>query len=340
MLTVDFQDILENAAGFCGLDRDNLAASEFADLRNLANNRLRYAWAFRPWDDLERTEERFFRDIWTTGDVTAGDELYHFGAEKYVVALVNSTNEEPFTYADDEWTLNSAYYAELEREYEGDDWEASTAYAIGDVVRRLSDGRFYACHTPHTSGATFDATKFGLLPPFDRYVDFEQTGKTAFNEVLQVTDKDPRNFGDAREVEWRRSNNGIQILEERNSVWIQYWVRVPQLKGSAFDASAIYTAGRQVYYANAATNFRGNFYTCLATTSAGQSPESTAAKWSVIELPRVLQAFVENGIAADWWVTDEPRTANHYGTLAEAFLASEAIRHDEQNRERMRWMTR
>ncbi len=53
--------------------------------------------------------------------------------------------------------------------YKGD-WQASTIYQALDVVK--SGSIIYICHTAHTSGASFDATKFtamadlsGTLPP-------------------------------------------------------------------------------------------------------------------------------------------------------------------------------
>lgn len=336
MRTVDAQNLIDNAAGFCGLDRVNLAAEEFQDLRNFLNNRLRYAWGFRPWSDLERTQQRFFRPAYAALTAyTAGMERYDAATREYYQALRSTTGHAPTIDGEE----NSAYWAVCADSYGADDWVTGTAYAVGDQVRNPLTDLFYQCHTAHTAGATFDATKFGALTPFDRYVAYEQTGEDAIEDVLRVTDLDPRVRADARTVKSWNSDNGVQVYEDLPFVWIELRVRVPELQGDAWDETLTYAADRQVYYATATV--RGNFYDCLSTTSAGESPASAPNKWSQVELPRRLQAFLENGAASDWLMgNDGEKAAATYGNLAENFLHAEAMRHDNNAQQRMEVQTR
>lgn len=43
------------------------------------------------------------------------------------------------------------------------DWATATAYIVGDIVAAGDYDSLYICTTAHTSGGTFDATKFGVL---------------------------------------------------------------------------------------------------------------------------------------------------------------------------------
>ena len=45
-------------------------------------------------------------------------------------------------------------------------WAASTGYGVGDVVNRSPLRLYYVCTTAHTSGASFDDTKWALINPF------------------------------------------------------------------------------------------------------------------------------------------------------------------------------
>jgi hypothetical protein len=67
---------------------------------------------------------------------------------------------------------------------------------VGDKARNPSDDVMYQCFTAHTAGATFDATKFGALKSFDRYIAYEQTqagvALTPMDEVKMVTQRNPR----------------------------------------------------------------------------------------------------------------------------------------------------
>tara|TARA_Y100000361_G_scaffold147106_1_gene158279 strand:- start:632 stop:1321 length:690 start_codon:yes stop_codon:yes gene_type:complete len=56
MLTLDFSTVISGVAQLAGLDRDNLPAHFFKQVRDLANRRLAIAWISAPWPDLVRVE--------------------------------------------------------------------------------------------------------------------------------------------------------------------------------------------------------------------------------------------------------------------------------------------
>jgi hypothetical protein len=55
MRTVDFETILAQSLQLTGLDRDNIQEQSFNQIRDFANNRLRYGFEYDVWPDLVRT---------------------------------------------------------------------------------------------------------------------------------------------------------------------------------------------------------------------------------------------------------------------------------------------
>ena len=58
-----------------------------------------------------------------------------------------------------------------------------------------------------------------------------------------------------------------------------------------------------MYYADPVTAV-GNFYTCTATTTAGQSPATTPGKWTLVALPYLFAEYLVQGGYADWLTQD------------------------------------
>jgi hypothetical protein len=326
MLTVDFQRILESAAGFAGLDRDFLDAEEFADLRNYAHHRLRYAWGFREWDDLERTEERIFCNVeWTTtATYLKGVVVFHRADGFYYVAVRN------VAIAGIEPGSDLTRWGQIAESYDDVlDYDAATTYAPGDRARDPNTGTVYQSAFTQTGIDFSDLTGWGALPLFDRYVAYEQTSETALGDILGVYETDPKRFANARRVDFNTSENGVQVWEDLPFVWINYRLRIPELKGDAWDATATYAVGAQIYYVTATT--RGNFYNCVSAAGVAESPATHASKWALVEIPRILQGFIENGMAADYCAEDRPQKAARHEAMAGELLAVEALKHDHQN---------
>jgi hypothetical protein len=208
----------------------------------------------------------------------------------------------------------SSFWAGCASSYTGDNWVTGTAYLVGRILYWPQTGRFYQVHTAHTSSQTLvptNTTYYGVLTVFDRYIGYTQgvsagVSWAAIGTVLGCWASNPRVYvkgqasTSADAIEWWLSENGVQVVTStRKSVWLEYRVRTPNLKGVTWAAASTYTGGfSQVYYSDAATP--GNFYDCVTTTAAGESPVTTPAKWSLVEIPRRFEQHLVYAATRDW----------------------------------------
>lgn len=301
MRTTNYEDILLGALALAGLPQ--------ADPPLIAWNR------FRTWMDqhftsgaqefyfpeLERIEKRTFRADYSaaTAYTNDGTIIYFIQEEQYYQPLKATTGNPP---ADSLGVVDDSRWALAETSYTASDYSSATAYVAGDQVFYPTNGLYYQCHTASTGNAPTNTSYWGVLTAFDRYVDYEQTGQTELGEVLEVWDADPDVSYGAEPVAYRLSENGVQILRDLPYVWIQYRVRLSAITGDAWDSATAYSVGNQVYYRTSTT--RGNFYACVSATSAGESPASAAAKWSVVEIPLVLKNYLVRALYSEWLAYD------------------------------------
>lgn len=158
---------------------------------------------------------------------------------------------------------------------------------------------------PANYGVPTNTANWGRLTPFNRYIPFEQTGQPAIGEVLAAWDRDPRLTTKVTPLPVTISAEGFQFAQLKHAVaqvWLLFRIRRPELTGDAWDATAVYTSGCQVYFADAAG--AGNFYDCLATTVAGESPATAPAKWQGVPLPYTFRQYLIQGGYADWLTSD------------------------------------
>ena len=348
MLTVNYIDVLNRACDLCGLPRyGTLSSTDNARLQTFISKRLEQAVRYHFWPDWMRLEERFYRANYASGTTysapttTSATVIYYPPSARYYQNLKSTTGNAPATLTSGAYVTSLTYWADAATSYSGSDWAASTAYTQGTIVRRPDDGYYYQCHTAHTSSSSFDSTKFGALVPFDRYIAYSQTGQTVIGDVIEVWDKSPRIYKGAREVGYELSNNGIQIREDYNSVWLWYRLVIPRLSGSAYSATATYAVGDQVYFSSATVP--GNFYDCVTATSAGESPSSASAKWSIVNIPRMFEDYLSWGAYADW-LTGEGQNdkAMAEDRRAQQWLAREVgiLTRQEQQQQRARVLVR
>lgn len=221
MRVVTVQSVIDLAAIKYQGQSSRIDAKLGASLLQFINEAGRARWesVFHP--DWTTVEERAFRADWLVGTAYAAPaatvpvEVLHRRSLAYLQTLRASTGQEPANATDQ---VNYAYWHPCLASYAGDDWAASTAYTggtatdtPGSVVRNPADGRYYACHTTHTSGATFDSTKFGILTPFLRDIDYEQAGKTAIGAVRDVWDADPRILPGAAPLKFDIADTGVIV---------------------------------------------------------------------------------------------------------------------------------
>ena len=294
METTDFLDVLYEAGEEVSLDPAILSVGDFATLRRAGRKWLEKCWEHHFWPVLQRVEQRWFRADWSAATTyAAGAEVFYPQTQTYFLALRASTNQAPANSSDE---TNTAYWAECETSYSGDDYNAATTYAVGDAVSY--NGGNYQCHTTSTGNVPTDTSYWGELIEFDRYVSYTATGQTAIGLVETVTTGNTRIHTTITELNWTLSANGVQVIDDVAFCWITFRVRCPKLIGDEYDATETYAIGEQVFYTGGAE--RGNFYNCLVATTAGQTPISTPASWDIVELPRIFHKPMVHGMASAW----------------------------------------
>ena len=300
--TVDAVDVINGSSQLAGLDSANLLTEDFRQLRQAHDRRLQTAWEFDRWPELTRTEKRYYRDLYATATAyvastaTVATEVYFPATGKYYQNVKASTGVDP---ANSSGVVNSTNWAESLTSYSASNFAAATTYAVGNQVFYPTTDRAYVLHTAAVAGTLpTDTTKWGILTDFDRYVAYSQTGKTAIGAVLEVASVNPRTSTRGVQYDWFLSENGIQVSDASSFIWLTYRIRTVRLIGDVFSASTVYTVGQQAYYS--ATGTRGNYYDCIITTTAGDTPVSAPTKWSVVSIPLIFQRYLELGGYADF----------------------------------------
>jgi hypothetical protein len=315
---LDYIDVLRATALQVDLDPDNLGP-EFANLRTLHSMRLTTIWQDQEWPDLcPGPEQRFFRDAYNAAlGYVATNEVFFRGPAQYFQALKTvPAGQAPATFSGNTWTTNSQYWAVSAVTYAASEYVAAAAYIREARVFYTPTGRVYQLHAATSTGnLPTDAAFWGVLSPFNRYVAKDQPGQIPFDHAFRAWDANPEITGRARDVEAWMSARGLQVLQNVPWIWLEYRRRRPRLSGDAFVATTIYATGQQVYFSSAA--FPGNFYDCAATTAAGESPETTPGKWTLVEIPTEFENYLVQGAAADYLrPADAVRAAGHDGLAA------------------------
>jgi hypothetical protein len=305
MRTVTFQSVLNGTAAKLGMDplRD-LNPARAASLTEYANLRLVEGWKFEFWPEWTVSEQRWYRDVYAaTANVVAADQRLFLADGNYYQALQAQAPaaQAPATLTGGVYVENSAWWAQLQSSYAGADWATGTVFAVGNQTRNPADNRFYQCVTAHTAGVNFDATKFGVLTPFDRYVAYEQTGQTPMDEVKLVSRRDPRVWPDRyHPVAFAPSADGIQILDPTapGVVWVTFRLRPPQFTSTLYSAGGN-VAVNELRYWPSASGGTGEVYQALQAQTPAAQPPSNAAYWARVSFPAILANFVKRAAFAD-----------------------------------------
>lgn len=319
---VSFKSVIDEVLAFAGQAGSQISATQNLQLGGFINSRLKdWAWIAWQWPETTLVELRRYRlaynaaTAYSAPTATAPQEVFFPPTGLYYQALKATTGNAPATLVSGAYATNDAYWAIAAGPYSGDDWLASTVYAVTDIVREPSNGRFYQCHTAHTSAGSFDATKFGILTQFDPYVSKTQAGETEIGEFLGLYLDDPRLFKRPRRVVHAIDGQGAHVLTAPHSVsnrcnadfavpnelYVKFRIPCPEFRGETFDVLETYVANADVvYFAGATTDLEGDFWRCVTNTSAGESPATAAAKWERLEFPAWLRTPVARRAFADW----------------------------------------
>ena len=179
MRTLTFSNVLNGVAQLSGLDRDNLATTEFQRIRDLADGRLAMCWEGEYWPDTIRVASATVTDTdgvetapyptdagevlnvssknprKTTVNTQLGWSIYDDGTNRYIQLRDNAT---PI------WLE----YRIVRPNLTGSTYKSTSAYSSGDQV--YFSGNFYDANTsvavtesPTASAAKWDIVKIPAI---------------------------------------------------------------------------------------------------------------------------------------------------------------------------------
>ena len=180
-------------------------------------------------------------------------------------------------------------FTTTEKRFYRDAYDNSKAYVVGNQVYYSTTDKYYECILNSTGNLPTNTTYWEeITEDFDRYVAYEQTGKTKIGEVFQVTQKNPWTNRAPIKVAYALSDNGIQVdFDAPNSVYVKFRKRPPTFNYVAWSSSTSYAVDDIVYLASTGE--------CYISIQAGsnQNPATQTAYWTKIDFPYVLSRFVK-----------------------------------------------
>ena len=302
MRLTSYNAIREQVYALLNLVTADVTAGDKTKVNAFIARRAREAFQFHWWPETMRMEERFFRLLYASGTAYAvTNEIYYPATRSYYQALKTTTGNAPATLTSGTYATNTAYWSLIGEGYGGDDWADATDYALGDTVRSASDGFFYRCHTAHTSSGTLDATKFGLLTDWLPYISLDQTGKTAIGQVRGCFLDHPARTQNPRRCSHLLGPSGLYLPDNTStSVIVWFQIKPPVLSGADYSAGTAYAVGDYMYYATSTTGYEGDYWCCLTATTAAQTPETHASKWTRQEIPEALRDAIAHAAYGDF----------------------------------------
>lgn len=345
MRSIAYASVLAQVYGLLNLAAADVTPADKTKINAFVQRRARDAFQKYWWADTMRSEERWFRPFYAAGTayaaptVTTASEVFHAGTRQYYQALRATTGNAPATFSAGSWTVNTAYWAPIAESYAASDWADATAYAVGDTVRSLDNARFYRCHTAHTSSGSLNTSNFGLLTEWLPTISLDQAGQTPIGLVRGCFLDNPNRDSNPRRLKSGLGAGGVHLFENTaTSCFVWFQTVPPILTGADFATGSVYTAGAVVYYTSATTGFEGDFWKCLATTTAGQDPEDTPAKWERQEIPENLRDAIAHAAYSDYLrPVGKDDAVPMEDTAGGQFLAAEMFKAVAMQRQAGRW---
>ncbi len=222
-----------------------------------------------------------------------------------------------------EWT-----YTE-ERQFRAD-YDAATAYAIGDEVYYAPENKYYVATVAGTGNLPTVTAFWEEATELDRYVAHSQAWEArTIGEVAGVYYDDPRKTGNPRPVKYWLGPEGILVeAAAPTKVWVEFRSECPVFTTTAWATAADYTIGDIVYLSTT-----GQCYRALVDGSAN-NPASSPTAWVVVPFPKILARYVKEAVKADALREDESMDkANLIEGIAEGYLYEEIDRARNNARE-------
>jgi len=195
--------------------------------------------------------------------------------------------------------IEHAFWPELtpveQRAYR-DVWAIGTSYTAGDEVFYEDTEEYYQALLDNSGQDPTTTTGYWTDDfTLDKYIPYEQTGKTPLGEVKGTFRKNPRtNRNYPGEIGFEPSDNGIQLGDYAGAqTWIEFRIRPPEFTSDVWSDTSAYVTDDLVYLA--AT---GECYKALQN-STDRNPATETAFWAVVEFPKLLAKYVVRHAYAD-----------------------------------------
>lgn len=309
MRTVTFQSVLNGAARRASLNPIGLDSGLLAQLAEYVTSWAKKGWEWEFWPEWTVLEQRQYRDTYNSATaypapaINAPVEVWFPPAQLYAQALQATTGHDPFVSINGAWVANCPYWELSTGSYSGQLWAPTTNFVqgvpgtSGTIVRSPNDDQFYECIITHTSGSSFDPTKFGPLTVFERYISLDQLNRTPIGEVSMVSRGNPRtNPRFPGPLKFIITNQGILPAPLAGAqVWVLFRLRPPQFTSEAYVSGDTYEEGDVVY--QPATT--GECYVSLIDANTGNTPEDNPAKWQKQDMPELIAEAVKIGAYAE-----------------------------------------
>lgn len=142
---------------------------------------------------------------------------------------------------------------------------------------------------------------------------------TEADEILAVYSKNPQETTKAVQIGYQIYDSGAErkiiIGDGISNGWYLYRKDCISLEGDLYSPTVVYYQGAQIYFDSGSGTgtytpvlgkpHAGNFYICtVASTTAGQNPNTHPAYWTKIEIPYIFSAFMAWGSAANWFISE------------------------------------
>lgn len=217
------------------------------------------------------------------------------------------------------------------RRFQAGEWTATT-YAGGGIVY-LAEAYWIATEECLAGDVPGTSAKWERTEQFRRLIPWSQTA-SVIERPYAAFAADPRVVRGPRE--WRIGlidGLGVDVLDDVLGVWLVFRKPMPSFIATAWDDLVAYASGARVYFAD-----DGQVYEATATTAAGESPATAAAKWQLVPFPEFLRPFAVESALADWHEDQGAQDkARPFRMRAEQLLDDEVYRVAKTNRHVTRW---
>lgn len=210
---------------------------------------------------------------------------------------------------------------------------STTSYA-GDATKGI-----------YTWGNTLSQTTYAA--PTALLIPNDQLGEDFIDAVFQVWQQNPVGAGYPTPIAYEMLPDGVQVIGANSWVWngwlysfptwytagypvfLYYRKGMPNFTGLDYSGASTYAVNDQILFTDSTGVM--NFWKCIVATSAGQSPDTTPASWSILQLPQFLFQYVVFASLADYLRMDAQfEKADTAQAKAEEYLMLEFDRQERQ----------